>query len=85
VTAAEFVRNAWRLGRFAMAEETLGEIVARYQASQNKTRNTDHPAADPMIYPAICPPRTPSTAPAPPPKAACAAPKPTSRQNAGAA
>jgi hypothetical protein len=51
VTAAEFVRNAWRLRRCAMAEETLGEIVARFQASQKKTRNTDHPAADPMIYP----------------------------------
>jgi hypothetical protein len=55
VTAAEFVRNAWRLRRCAMAEETLGEIVARFQASQNKTRNTDHPAADPMIYPAYLP------------------------------
>jgi hypothetical protein len=58
-----------------MAEETLGEIVARFQASKNKTRNTDHPAADPMIYPTTCPPRTPLTAPAPPPRTACAAPK----------
>jgi hypothetical protein len=58
VTAAEFVRNAWRLRRCAMAEETLGEIVARFQASQNKTRNTDHPAADPMIYPAYLPTQT---------------------------
>ena len=41
-----------------MAEETLGEIVARFQASQNKTRNTDHPAADPMIYPACLPTQT---------------------------
>jgi len=55
VTAAEFVRNAWRLRRCAMAEETLGEIVARFQASQNKARNTDHSAADPMIYPAYLP------------------------------
>ena len=55
VTAAEFVRNAWRLRRCAMAEETLGEIVARFQASQNKSRNTDHPAGDPMIYPAYLP------------------------------
>ena len=58
VTAAEFVRNAWRLRRCAMAEETLGEIVARFQASQNRTRNTDHPAADPMIDPACLPTQT---------------------------
>jgi hypothetical protein len=55
VTAAEFVRNAWRLRRCAMAEGTLGEIVARFQASQNKARGTDHPTADPMIYPAYLP------------------------------
>jgi len=58
VTAAEFVRNAWRLRRCAMAEETLGEIVARFQASQNKNRGTDHPAADPMIYPNHLPAQT---------------------------
>jgi hypothetical protein len=58
VTAAEFVRNAWRLRRCAMAEETLGEIVARFQASQNKKRETDHPAADPMIYPNYLPAQT---------------------------
>jgi len=58
VTAAEFVRNAWRLRRCAMAEETLGEIVARFQASQNKARNTDHPTADPMIYPTYLPTQT---------------------------
>ena len=58
VTAAEFVRNAWRLRRCAMAEETLGEIVARFQTSQNKARGTDHPAADPMIYPAYLPTQT---------------------------
>ena len=57
VTAAEFVRNAWRLRRCAMAEETLGEIVARFQASQNKARGTDHPA-DPMIYPTYLPAQT---------------------------
>jgi hypothetical protein len=58
VTAAEFVRNAWRLRRCAMAEETLGEIVARSQASKNKLRGTDHPAADPMIYPNYLPAQT---------------------------
>ena len=58
VTAAEFVRNAWRLRRCAMAEESLGEFVARFQASQNKARNTDHPAADPMIYPTYLPAQT---------------------------
>jgi hypothetical protein len=58
VTAAEFVRNAWRLRRCAMAEETLGEIVARFQASRNKLRNTDHPVADPMIYPDHLPAQT---------------------------
>ena len=58
VTAAEFVRNAWRLRHCAIAEETLGELVARFQASQNKARNTDHPAADPMIYPAYLPTQT---------------------------
>jgi hypothetical protein len=58
VTAAEFVRNAWRLRRCAMAEETLGEIVARFQASQNKERGTNHPAADPMIYPGYLPAQT---------------------------
>jgi hypothetical protein len=58
VTAAEFVRNAWRLRRCAMAEETLGEIVARFQASRNKLKNTDHPAADPMIYPNYLPAQT---------------------------
>jgi hypothetical protein len=58
VTAAEFVRNAWRLRRCAMAEETLGEIVARFQASQNKLRGTEHPAADPMIYPNYLPAQT---------------------------
>jgi hypothetical protein len=58
VTAAEFVRNAWRLRRCAMAEETLGEMVARFQASQNKSRNTDHAAADPMIYPTYLPAQT---------------------------
>jgi hypothetical protein len=58
VTAAEFVRNAWRLRRCAMAEETLGELVARFQASQNKARGTDHPAADPMIYPTYLPAQT---------------------------
>jgi hypothetical protein len=57
VTAAEFVRNALRLRRCAMAEETLGEIVARFQASQNKARGTDHPA-DPMIYPTYLPAQT---------------------------
>jgi hypothetical protein len=55
ITAAEFVRNAWRLRRCDMAEETLGEIVVRFQASQNRARNTDHPAADPMIYPNYLP------------------------------
>jgi hypothetical protein len=58
IAAAEFIRNAWRLRRCAMAEETLGEIVVRFQASQNKTRGTDHPAADPMIYPAYLPTQT---------------------------
>jgi hypothetical protein len=58
VTAAEFVRNAWRLRRCAMAEETLGEIVARFQTSQNKLRGTEHPAADPMIYPNYLPAQT---------------------------
>jgi hypothetical protein len=58
VTAAEFVRNAWRLRRCAMAEETLGEIVARFQASQNKHRGTEHPVADPMIYPHHLPAQT---------------------------
>ena len=58
VTAAEFVRNAWRLRRCAMAEETLGEMVARFQASQNKARGTDHPPADPMIYPTYLPAQT---------------------------
>jgi hypothetical protein len=58
VTAAEFVRNAWRLRRCAMAEETLGEIVARFQASQNKLRGTEHPAGDPMIYPDYLPAQT---------------------------
>ena len=58
VTAAEFVRNAWRLRRCAMAEESLGEFVARFQASQNKARGTDHPAADPMIYPTYLPAQT---------------------------
>jgi hypothetical protein len=58
VTAAEFIRNAWRLRRCAKAEETLGEIVARFQTSQNKSRNTDHPAADPMIYPTYLPAQT---------------------------
>jgi hypothetical protein len=58
VTAAEFIRNAWRLRRCAMAEGTLGEMVARFQASQNKTRGTDHPAADPMIYPTHLPAQT---------------------------
>ena len=58
ITAAEFIRNAWRLRRCAMAEETLGEIVARFQASQNKNRVTDHPAADPMIYPTYLPTQT---------------------------
>jgi hypothetical protein len=33
-----------------MAEETLGQIVARFQASQNKLSGTEHAAADPMIY-----------------------------------
>jgi hypothetical protein len=55
VTAAEFVRNAWRLRRCAMAEETLGVLVARFQASQNKTHNTNHPVADPMMYPDYLP------------------------------
>jgi len=58
IAAAEFIRNAWRLRRCAIAEGTLGEIVARFQASQNKTRGTDHPAADPMIYPAYLPTQT---------------------------
>jgi hypothetical protein len=58
VTAAECIRNAWRLRRCAMAEETLGQIVARFQASQNKARGTDHPTADPMIYPAYLPVQT---------------------------
>jgi hypothetical protein len=58
IAAAEFIRNAWRLRRCAIAEETLGEIVVRFQASQNKTRGTDHPAADPMIYPAYLPTQT---------------------------
>jgi hypothetical protein len=58
IAAAEFIRNAWRLRRCAMAEETLGEIVVRFQASQNKTRGTDHPAADPMIYPTYLPAQT---------------------------
>jgi hypothetical protein len=53
--AAEFVRYAWRLRRCAMAEETLGAMVTRFQAEQNKARNTDHPVADPMIYPAYLP------------------------------
>ena len=33
-----------------MAEETLGAQVARFQAAQNKTRNTDRPTSDPMLY-----------------------------------
>jgi hypothetical protein len=58
VTAAECIRNAWRLRRCAMAEETLGQIVARFQASQNKARGTDHHTADPMIYPTYLPVQT---------------------------
>jgi hypothetical protein len=58
VAAAEFIRNAWRLRRCAMAEEALGATVARFQASQNKTHGTDHPVADPMIYPAYLPTQT---------------------------
>jgi hypothetical protein len=58
ITAAECIRNAWRLRRCAMAEETLGEIVVRFQESQNKARGTDHPAADPMIYPTYLPTQT---------------------------
>jgi len=58
VAATEFIRNAWRLRRCGMAEQTLGEIVASYQASQNKARGTDHPTADPMIYPAYLPVQT---------------------------
>jgi hypothetical protein len=53
--AAEFVRNAWRLRRCATDEETLGKRAARFQASQNKTNNTNHPAGDPMIYPEFLP------------------------------
>ncbi len=68
VTAAEFVRSAWRLRRCAMAEESPGAQVAR------STRNTDRPTSNPTLYATTCLPRTPSTAPAPLPRAVCAAP-----------
>jgi hypothetical protein len=61
-----------------MAKETLGAQVGRFQAAQNKTRNTDHPAADPMIYPAYLPTQNAVDRARTSARAACAAPKPTS-------
>ncbi len=50
VTAAEFVRNAWRLRRCATAEERIGAAARRTQRDFNKTSGIDRAPADPQIY-----------------------------------
>jgi hypothetical protein len=55
VTAAEFVRGAWRLRRCAMAEETLGEQAARAQLYKNRMAHADHPTVDPVNYSDLLP------------------------------
>jgi hypothetical protein len=50
VTAAEFVRGAWRLRRCAKAEERLGDIAGRIQADFNKQLASPRATADPVIY-----------------------------------
>jgi hypothetical protein len=55
VTAAEFVRSAWRLRRCAMAEETLGAQAERAQIFKNRMAHADHPTVDPMNYSELLP------------------------------
>jgi len=58
VTAAEYVRNAWRLRRCAMAEEAVGLWVGRLQAQRNEARGFARPAVDPVIYDECLPTQT---------------------------
>ena len=79
VTAAEYVRNAWRLRRCASAEEFIGGWGIAFR--QNSMPNGASIALWPIPSSSTnaCPPRPPSTVPALRHRAACAAPKPTSK------
>jgi hypothetical protein len=50
VTAAEFIRNAWRLRRCATTEARLGFWANIIQTSNNKKSGNDRPMGDPVIY-----------------------------------
>jgi len=50
VTAAEFVRNAWRLRRCANAEQRVGGRAGYVQRDFNKKSGLDKLPGDPMIY-----------------------------------
>jgi hypothetical protein len=50
VTAAEFVRNAWRLRRCASAEQRVGGRAGYVQRDFNKKSGLDKLPGDPMIY-----------------------------------
>jgi hypothetical protein len=50
VTAAEFVRNAWRLRRCATAEQRVGGRATYVQRDFNKKSGLDKLPGDPMIY-----------------------------------
>ena len=50
VTAAEYVRNAWRLRRCASAEEFIGGWGNRIQTELDAKRGIERPIADPVIF-----------------------------------
>jgi hypothetical protein len=50
ITAAEYVRNAWRLRRCATTEARLGSWANIIQTYDNKKSGKDRPMGDPVIY-----------------------------------
>jgi len=58
VTAAEYVRNAWRLRRCASAEEFIGGWGNRIQTELDAKRGIDRPMADPVIFDQCLPTQT---------------------------
>ncbi len=58
VTAAEYVRNAWRLRRCATTEARLGSWANIIQTRNNKESGGDRPMGDPVIYAECLPVQT---------------------------
>ena len=58
VTAAEYVRNAWRLRRCTVAEESIGARGNRIQADRDAQRGVERPMIDPVLFEECLPTQT---------------------------